>query len=205
MTQLIAWVSPKRALVAVNTQDYGDARGAAESSKIYFLPHANTVMAGRGHAALHLAAFVQVQMVSPKDFEGIVALLPHALSQIFPDLVQRASETDQVDLAGWSAAQELYVIGWSPQQGRMRNAAFVKNPGESVFRQSEFGPYLIAPWEDQLGPVREPSSIAAIEKIAGTAHRVLSHKGGPSACLGGRLVIADITRDAVTTVVRPIR
>jgi hypothetical protein len=203
VTQLIAWVSPRRAFVAVNTLYYaGAGAGEEETTKLYPLPLSSMLLAGRGSAALILRTFVHLQMQTARsvDLDACEQELPDTLPALCAELRSRIPADAEPEVhAVQSGRQEILLVGWSKRQARMRGVFFQTHDGRTRFTVSELNPCIVAPANDLPSGLAEPNSIEAIERIAAAQCRAARANSWPRGVAGGRLLVAEITRDRITT------
>lgn len=191
-----AVVSPDRAFIiadticgSVGTGIMHDGFGRpAEVSKLQPIPHARCVMASVGNLLLRL----QLERVpnAIDDFDRCVHTLPPVLRSLYGQVARRSP-----------LGETILLIGWSTQRGRMACAVFNSiddfeaevhgdpvGGGTTVWRHPDLprGKYQWLP-------------INAAELIA-FAHATSEHYRGidPTTPIGGKLILAELTEQAVT-------
>jgi hypothetical protein len=185
-------VTPTRALVAVDTLG-GNKVHRQHINKLFPLPHANLLVCGRGSAAL----IARVSGVC-----GLAIDLDDAkrkLTRLIPNMyrfVWLLSKVMLVPPGAFSGGQEIYLFGWSEEAGEMQAVRFMKASS-------------LAPWvvdddiEESQAPglhgqddltLSDPQQMwhAAGQQVRQSA---LEHPGWP---IGGRLIVAELTRSALT-------
>lgn len=225
MTLLHLTLTHDRALIATDTACYLSDRGepgadvlyhpdgtAAAMTKVYALPHIKCVLTGRGTSTVHVFAVDRVRYA--KDFEHAVDLLADGL----PRLVVEAGTFE-----GKPLRHSVYLVGWSEARGAMCRAEFESTAGyrpaitpgaggwvglysphtphpawvfdlaQADTRQDERRAYFEAERE------REPRCLTS---AAAYARHAVEHArtDDPRAPFGGRLVVAEVTRDGVQIV-----
>jgi hypothetical protein len=196
MSLLNAWVSPKRALVAVDTDGLLVGSGEHFSfSKLIPLAHARTVIAARGDAAflhcLFTYYFTTNRAEVSRDYDAMAAHALHAIA---------------VAQGHWkmnSAANTPYqfvMVGWSPAKGRMVGLRF-KGETDDVGTDQEDLEQLIAPEVDGCQGI-QPTNDTNMIRLAGPQSRWLREQGAAG---GGELIIAELSKSAIDIRIRPIR
>lgn len=199
MSLLNAWIEPGRALVAVDTTSYDITSGApSERSKLIPLAHANAVIATRGINKLLLEVFAAIFVMPVSvDYDVISDWLPSALDSGFEGYVANCLAVGMDE--GLVREVELAVVGWSQRSGEMAGVRLTRSPGDSSFSVKPIRPWSIAPnagWGASTPPPA-PSTIEAMEEVARAQVRHIreTYSGDP---IGGRLIVAELTRDQMT-------
>lgn len=184
----------KRALVCVDTEggykapDGTDQRG--ECSKMVALSHLPIVFAVRGVNYTLSFAYVMAAHAWPATFEGIASGLPSAMLEA---IKQARTGMPGVEIG----KQEIVMVGHCSTAGRIRAIHFWVIPGGEVeHREMEPDDVMLSPWADEWGEPFEAHTadtmrMAAMEQIR-RAKAIY-----PEAPLGGRLLLAEVTKDAV--------
>lgn len=193
MSLLNLWCSPKRAIVAVDT--LGGAPGdeaRLELSKLFYLPHLNVVIAGRGF--LGIAQFVFNECLQRQgDFDAFEEELPDMCRRGREWLISTASEKG-VQLPLDARSMEVAFVGWSERAKSMRALHCHRLPNEHTFTSSLADPYVLAPGEP-WAPTCPPAPDSADKMFAyGQRQARWWHENLPGLPTGGRLVIAEVTR-----------
>lgn len=191
MTILNAHVTADRVLLCTDTAVVSPDRSSrAELSKIFYLPHANIAMAGRGVQELTLGLFQGAWMNRIANLDQLEDLWTNAaLDGFFAQL--QAMMKEQGHSTGSAAGGELLMAGWSHRRGRMTALHYVKNAGEQ-YAKAVRDTGLIAP-DCKLTARPAMDSIAAMAELA---RRQIAHwtARAPDEGFGGRLAFADLQR-----------
>lgn len=121
MSLLNVWVSPTRALVAVDTlaaADWGPDIGVKlHTSKMLALPHAGVLLAGRGHNAVLGGVFIALASTLSSDLDGIDAVMPQLMGKNVARIVAKRREMgfDRPEIS----KQQLVLCGFSTRRGQM--------------------------------------------------------------------------------------
>lgn len=174
-------VSPQRATIFVDTLSSGGGV-KVHANKLFPLPHANMIVAGRGSLALIAQAAYMCAALA--DVDQVRRELPGNLMQVLRAL--RATAPGEHSLG----AQDIVVFGHSPEFGEMIAARFDLAPGALAF---EVDVEVV----ESEGPAC-PGAVPAIwdaESGMALAREQLRRVGLQSqgAALGGRLVMATLT------------
>ncbi|RYF60111.1 MAG: hypothetical protein EOO27_07075 [Comamonadaceae bacterium] len=190
------WTTPEKAIVAVDTR-LGSLRNdtvADEGSKLLVLPHLGAVLAGRGVISL-LGAVFQIVHAHGGDFD-------HVAQSIGPALKEQDSRFRQFAREGgheYEGLQQLVFVGYSHSLGKLATY-FYESDGSAVTMRGDC-PRMFAPGDYQIdyqsiqaSPFSEKSHLElARAQVAGAMCQ------GHTAGMGGRLVIAHVARDGVST------
>lgn len=197
MSLLNAWISPTNALVAFDTKGLDLDGTFSEMSKAFYLPHSNVLVGGRGTVAFTRLVFHMLHLKNA-SFDEAVDALPLVLSESTTTLTQLAKSAgvhDQVDIG----EQEILLVGWSKKSGRIQAVRQTRRLITEDFESQPVTPWSCAPYDQSWGepPVAEPNTLDRMEKMAAWQVRcgAETFKGAP---LGGRLMIADLTRDGIS-------
>lgn len=199
------WASPTRVLIATDSAcdphspiddatlvlAPGEVRGPLRSAKLAVLPHCGAVIAVRG-----LVGFVQMMFircaVTPHSFDRLTEVAPVFMEDAVK--VLRGAISAQGLPADLADQQELVLAGWSDARQRMEAwVNFSEGPGDIVrCPLDEFD--WIEPWDDaRPDPTRTPT----FEDIAAHVRDQQRSFQEPGASIGGRLVVAEVTRTSV--------
>lgn len=182
MSLLNAWVSPKRAVISIDTYGRMPDGRICETTKILHLPHLRSVFAFRGDRWLvwdllsryHLSA-------ADGDHDDVVAMLPELFAHTL--LVMNQSGKPATDY-------QFAVVGWSERHGRMGGRWYTGNTAEGEFDVAELGA-RVAPWGQE--PARIPDTD---ENVRWLAERQAAWLRASDEAGGGRLLVASMTRDS---------
>jgi len=226
VTQLVAWVSADRALIGMDTrmtalepdptsalgQQLARERAAVgdrivEGSKLLSLPHARLVLAHMGPGAFLGSVFLACQaQQGGDDFDALDAKLPAILAGAFAVLLeQRRSLFPEVPEAA-IRGQLVLLAGWSARRSRVCATVFQQRPQQEGFRRVPMagfdeaedprGRRFAAPWSiEKSGPLPFASTPEVMEQVARAQMRDF---GGVAAGRGGRLLVAEVTKDCIS-------
>ncbi|WP_157480827.1 MULTISPECIES: hypothetical protein [unclassified Lysobacter] len=181
------------ALIASDTAGRLQDGGSSDWSKLHYLAHANTVIAGRGERLLLFNVLAQSSFANGvQDFDTLLFGMQKRVDSVLTTYLGIA---DKAVLH--PGLTEVAVVGWSAYRGRMTAFLYRMNPVSDTVAISEINPSLLAPnggWED----VDAPEDSAAMVELARDQVRHTRETFGPDAVIGGRLVIAELTRSGVS-------
>jgi len=166
-----------------------DTGATCEGSKFAVIPHVQALIAGRGAVTtLSLLTSLVWQSTNIQTFDDLVDAMPRLLRQAF-ELLHQAFP------AGIDArvfAQEFIVIGWSRSAGRLRAFQYEQTKADEGFTTRELSePGYACPWAPDLGPPLQPKTVALHQQL-------LARQVEEWETVGGRLVLAEVTRDAIS-------
>ena len=198
MSLLNVWCSDERAIVAVNTLGGESGTNAPQSlSKLFYLAHANTVIAARGVLGLAQSVFNHC-LVHQGDFDSYAADLTQMCEAGRQWVIDGARVANiRVDLD--SAYLHLAMVGWSGREQRMRAIQCERAPFAARFACSVVESDSVAPGEPWTSntepapalPLNTPDRMFA----AAQAQMRWWHANHRQLPTGGRLVIAELSRD----------
>ena len=208
MSILTCWVTPARALVGVDTLALRADGSAGEFGKMYVLPQAAAVFAGRGGADFLTVVYVTLQAQGGK-FDDIAERLPALLNTLMRALsAQFAALKDDAGAARLQL-QQLVFVGWSDRLARMICHAFTQETvaggiAHEVIDSTSSSPYFIAPWDKSFARLCFPQKVSEgmqpIELgILARAQVAWLAKVTPDDVSGGRLILAEMSRGSVRT------
>ena len=188
MSLLNAWVSPDRALVAVDTDGITPAGEHFEISKMLPLVHARTLFAGRGDRKfLHDLVKCYFLAATAVTYDDIVDHLPVAIAHTLAAFKQEGAAPFEYQFA---------VVGWSPAQQRVCGQWITGSSSDDGYDCEELG-QRVAPWNPpEMGVPVMPSSVDAMTQIAKVQAEWL--RSQPNSAGGGRLIVAEVTKDRMT-------
>lgn len=197
MSLLNVFVSPSRVLVSVDTNAISPhGNGNYEISKLIPLAHANTVLAARGVNTFLLEVFAGCFLLPRADCDRINAWLPGAIDEIWKRVAALAAQGGLAEniLGGC----DLLVAGWSPSLSAMSAVRYAREPNAHAFTIDPIHACMIAPKIDWKchEPDRAPDGLTLMQGIARNQvdHILAAEPGQP---IGGRLLVAEITRDGI--------
>ncbi|MGE4050344.1 MAG: hypothetical protein AB7F38_04705 [Piscinibacter sp.] len=202
MTILNLYVSPERAIMAVDTflvealpgGEYG--RPLGHVAKLYCFERAGAVMACRGLARMGL--YLRVCLGDGDNVQTLDAI-DRAIPQAFALAQQKLlGELQSVNATWWSGPQAVRLVGWSHSRGRMVGVAFEQAaPGAALVRELIEDDTELAPWDDLQGDLPAGDSVEAMRQIALAQIDFQRQLHGERSTVGGDVQVADLTRDSV--------
>lgn len=181
MSLLNVWVSPDRALIAVDTDGMTPGGPHFGMSKLLPLVHAQTVFVGRGDRRFLWDLFSRYHLANADvDYDAIVDSLPTLLASVIAGLRQDEREHFEYQFA---------IVGWSSAQERVCGRWYVGRTDDDGYDVDELGA-RVAPWQSKEAP-RVPDSQ---ENIRWLAERQVAWLQSEGSAGGGRLLVAHITR-----------
>lgn len=196
MTLLNVLLTPERALVVMDTRLQNAVTGGHYyGSKMFPIVHANVLIAGRGERVFADQVFQWYGGCGETcDFDTIA----DGLSENIPMIAERYASISGVPVGG----NELVIVGWSEKDRSMQGVACTRPDMDSPFSiaRMETGQLAPAPTED-LRHITCADQIEYLTVIARAQTRQ-SKKDNPDSPIGGRLILADMTRDRME--IRPI-
>lgn len=208
MSLLNIYIAAHRALVGVDTacglvpgqsmEDWCAANAPglkppAELSKLWSIAHCGAVIACRGTVLFSMEVFGAASMLPSVDAieDGMGELLEHIGAA--NDARQAAAETPY-ELR--FAAQQIALVGWSRREGSMIATVWERAAGPGQRFVVDQVDRFAAPWETEWGAAIEPRTDHDMLQLARAQVPRLraAHPGAP---IGGRLIVAEVTRGAV--------
>jgi hypothetical protein len=203
MSIVNGWLTPERALVAVDTQarrwDHGKASGYA--CKLVPLVHVNAVIAFRGQ--LGFWAGVLGSLAYPSvGFDDLCETMRDRLDRVLPRFLERVgrlpppSQPDVLESFNEAIAkcgQGIFLVGWSPKFGRMIARSYNCHHGENRFVEADHPQLIVAPWE---APLPEPTDLSSVAKMVAYTRLQVEHMRvhHPHLACGGTLTVATLSR-----------
>lgn len=207
MSLLNLYLAAHRALVGVDTAmglhpDSGAQAWAqtqdrsalpAEVSKLYPIAHSGALLAGRGTIPFFLDVVAGASMVETFD----------QLEDRMPALLRQVAEIDAARVAAVPLPEhvkfprrEILLVGWSAREGSMVATHYQCEGGAGAPFEAEAIDLLQSPWEAEQGPAVEPRTDHDMLQLA-RAQVSYARANYPGAPIGGRLIVAEVTRGAV--------
>lgn len=184
-------IGKERALVGCDTAclyETADGGERGEMTKLVALQGTGVVMAYRGESHIFKLIFSQCFFGrEPENFDDLAAQMP-ALIRAASRMRSADRETD--------LTLELYVVGWSPQRGRMAGAAYVID-AKGILTDEHVDTWMCASSPELPG---NPSPLLDThEAMFEHARRqtVYGTTEYTQYAIGGRFFIADLTRERV--------
>ena len=202
MTILNVWVSPERAVIAVDTLSTRPRSLEPWTvSKMIPFVHCNAILSGCGNMALMLRVFWQLAQ-QQGDFDSMALAMPQivdpAYAECLADLPRLGFTEDQM-----SPYSIVALVGWSESLGEMCGQYQVRHPGESAFRAREAIDSIMHP---NVGEAGVDHDLSTADGMAAQArHQVAwGRHTYPKWAIGGRLSLAERQRDSMTITSRTL-
>lgn len=208
MSLLNIYLAAHRALVGVDSacglmpgqtmEDWCEANAPgqlppAELSKLWPIAHAGAVIACRGTALFGLEVFCAASMLPSVD----------AIEDSMGELLSRISAANDARHAAAQmpheiryAKQEIALVGWSQREGAMIATVWERAAGPGQSFEVDQVDRFTAPWETEWGEAIEPRTDHDMLQLA-RAQVPRFRAAHPGAPIGGRLIVAEVTRGAV--------
>lgn len=185
MSLLNCWITPKEAIVVVDTFASRPDGRRFPASKLLPVPHINAVLGLRGEmAVLHIIA-TQVHVLELSTFDELDASMLSLLAGL-PDDIKAYSN---------SIGMDLIAVGWSDSRKSMLGRQFVKFPGREL-AVADFVRHVAPPWQPT-----EPAITADPKhslQIARLQLKWMRENYGEHAACGGTLTTARVTKRGMT-------
>lgn len=198
MTILNLWVTPERAVVATDTVGLMPGGVRREISKMFPILHCNALIAGRGHIDITLAVLQQLVTI-PGDFDGMAERTPETIERTIVNMRTYAKTQGIAMEIGY---QSTILVGWSEKVNGMACTLFDYHPGKGVEVKEK--KHFFAPGMDLDADAQESQNQLALmatptgmEQLA-RRQIAWAAKTGQSQHFGGRLLIAELTKERVT-------
>lgn len=186
-------VQPDRVLVAVDTIG-GTRKIKIHVNKLFPITHAGMVVCGRGSMAFLAKVVYLCGLLSGID--EAQEFLPRVMHWLLRLTRLQAVLLGQFRAREVFGLQEVYVLGWSERRGEMVALEFKNARGRSRFEPCDDKiEELIAPSLEEGFPALD--SVEAMRSVAAKQVRK-AMQDDPTIPIGGRLMIADLTREKLT-------
>ena len=165
------------------------------SAKCHYLPHINTVIAGRGDNLFAVALFSALLTATPRDFDNVVEMTSQLLE---PVRMQTMAVRKQMIGAERFEGAEVIVVGWSPALKRMEGVRWTRWPHSSGFEVKPVGRALMLPDAEWPKTPDVPDTDEKMERVARDQVAYVKQRfpAGQYVC-GGSLLVTEITPDAM--------
>lgn len=181
MSLLNVWVSPERALIAVDTDAITPDGQHFGMSKLLVLPHAETVFAFRGDRRFMHDLFGRFYLARcDVDLDAIMSGMGEMLASVILGLRQ-AGEAP--------LSYEVAVVGWSASEARVRGFWCTGRTDEDDWDLEEITSARVTPW--RLPNLRMTPNVEGMRELAVQQAEWLRADGDAG---GGRLLVAQLTR-----------
>ena len=188
MTILNVSLYPERALVTMDTRIQNTLAGSySYGSKMFPIVHANILIACRGDRILGEVAFQWYVGREACDFDSIA----RSLSQDVVTIAERYASLPGIHVGG----NELVIVGWSDKERSMQGINCTRPDFESPFSIARMDTGHIAPiLTEDLRHIQCADEVEYLIEIARAQTRQVRNEQ-PGFPIGGRLILADMTRD----------
>jgi hypothetical protein len=198
MSLLNVVLQRQEAYVAVDTRFLSlSGSGFFEGTKMLILPHANVVFASRGERTfLHWVFNWFLMTLETFDFDGIERVLPQVLQAQF-EIYAEKCKADAIESKHY-AEIELVVVGWSQSEQHMICLTVLRKLGDDQFSVNRMKTGHIAPaFTEDLSSITVASQAGYMSAVARAQTRQ-AKRDSPGQPVGGRLLMATVTKDKVT-------
>ncbi len=193
MSTLNAYVGDHHALLAVDTFVQKNGGVLVHGPKLFPIPHAKVVVGVRGDLIFGMQVSNHLHLGPVADFDNAVTTMPAILDRVTADYSQQRKEHGDLPWAG----VEIALVGWSKRAGRMQGIRWESWPGDKLFKTTPIEPWSLSPNADWPEIPKAPDSAEKMEALARDQVKFIrTHL--PGAVIGGHLLLAEITREAMT-------
>lgn len=207
MSLLNLYLAAHRALVGVDTamglhpdpevQPWAQTQDCsalpAHVSKLYPIAHSGALLAGRGTIPFFLDVVGMASMV--ETFDQLEDRMPALLRQVAAIDAARVASAPLPDHVKFPKRQIL-LVGWSQREGAMVATLYECQAGQGQTFEAEPVDLLQAPWDAEQGQAIEPRSDHDMLQLARVQVSYV-RATQPGAPIGGRLIVAEVTRGAI--------
>lgn len=162
------------------------------ASKAVYMPHARAMLAHRGEALMAIMAHEALQIAALQGFDEMAEAMPHILAATFVQFCEfRKHQLGREHFEG----SEIILVGWSNALERMQAIRWTRYPEDKGFSVASVGKCVFLP--DAEWPA-QPSATGTPEQMEAIARDQVAwvRKNRPGFNCGGRLLLAELTRDA---------
>lgn len=191
MTILNVHLEQRRALVASNTAGVFPDGSPGNVSKIFAIPHASSVVAGRGQIGIIFHVYGDCHRAMT-DFDGMASRLARSLQAHYLSSCREARRQG----VSVSLDTEVVLVGWSRSESCMSALYCRVNDDGSVFQEEK--EWIVCPWEANWGEV--PTLSASIADMVSVSRLQAQHaeRGSPGMGWQGDLTLCEITPESIT-------
>lgn len=190
MSFLNIFVDARQALVAVDTEGVAASGARLEAAKLVPMLPIGAVLAIRGSAALPGLAYHVMIQHCPQSFDDAMAVAGDVVRSTLA-LLDQAAAHHALPPPG---EQQIALVGWSKLRGRMVAVVYTGQAGAGDIARDEVQELWAAPSPDV--EVDDWDSEAGMVQLF-RAQRDWRVRHEPRSSGGGRMVLAELTRDAV--------
>lgn len=196
MSILNVWLTQHRALVVADSAVALHGGASHDVAKLLTFPFAGLVAAARGDIALlnHVAAFIHASGGDIDTLGGVHG----SLSSMLPPIAGQLEAAREVHGYPLGEEAEIALVGWSPDRQCMVGFVWTRPPGRVAFACEPIDPWRIGPNANWATAPESPTCDADAESIA-TAQIRYMRAHHPKAAIGGRLTIAEIGPNWIST------
>lgn len=167
---------------------------ARHAGKLSVFPQFNAAMTHRGDGLLTSIVRLNLETECPYDFDDAVQMMPAILATAYTNAL--AARSQNVGIEAFAGA-EIVLVGWSPHYSRFLAVRWCRYPEHDDFTETYIDKMLLLPEMERIQEVETPDTDAKMEALvrAQVAWAASEH---PDLTCGGRLLMAEITRDSVS-------
>ena len=172
-----------------------DERRDRHSGKLSLFPQFSSAMTHRGDGLLTSLVRLNLEGACPHDFDEAVKMMPGILAQAYTQAM--AHRKQHLGIDSFPGA-EVVLVGWSPSRRLFNAVRWIRRPDAPEFTSEPVIRMLVTPEIDRVERVELPDTDARMEALVRRQMEWArtEHPDFPSC--GGRLLMAELTRDAVT-------
>lgn len=196
MSLVNVWLTRDRALIGVDTGAALLGGPLGHVSKLLPLSHLNAILTGLGHIHFINSLFAGLQMANVPSFDALLQIVPRVLPEVFDGWAGYVATLERCDPAELER-QRVVLVGWSTAEGRPIGREFAQETRAVGWVCDPIEPYYIMPWHDSLSGLPDPVNAVALTTLA-RAQVALLRRVEPGSPIGGRLIVAQLTRGGVS-------
>jgi len=182
VTILNAWVTPREAHVAVDTDATRRDGSRMVCSKFLPIPHLCAGIGLRGQSVFQDMLYAKCSVAGFETFDALLEGIPAILAEI-------EGYGFHLDAVYGEGGYEVLAVGWSDRTQRMLGRHYVKRQDRELVRDVDDS--LISPWHSSLSGIS--TKLANVDRLAAAQARWMSTFGHA----GGRLIVFRLTRDSI--------
>jgi len=158
------------------------------------IAHINAIVAHRGDFLLSNIAVSALHLAMPQTFDAAAEVMPQLLAHAF---VQATAIRKQQLGADQFHGAEIVLVGWSDALKRMEGVRWVRWAHDKGFNASPVGKSLMLPDAEWKQTPDAPDTAERMEAIARDQVAYV-RRNHPGYNCGGRLLLAELTRDSLS-------
>jgi hypothetical protein len=151
-------------------------------------------MTHRGDGLVLTNARTLLESSLPGSFDEAVEYMPWIMEQAYT-LVMDARKARH-NMHTFEGA-EAVLVGWSPSKQRFAGERWRRYPQDAAFEALPVGHMLVMPEIDMIEAVESPDTDTKMEELKRRQMAYVKREAPGYPC-GGRVLMAELTRDAVT-------